>query len=180
MNKVPKWSEEEIVQREESFVEKRKELDALERELKVSQCILRFNTLKEQFKLFAADFDQKIRKSVFLNNELLLLAVGSYYDDIYRFKDFSGSKWANEYKQAAYTIKWLAKFSPIQILPDAEMDDEILTFNARFAIFAAMSFLKPETWNKIDQDIYEDLIYSILYRNISGKMLTSFFQALAK
>jgi hypothetical protein len=111
---------------------------------------------------------------------------------------FSGSKLANKFKQAAYTIKWLVRFRPIQLIKDKHVSVEIFDINITFALICGFSFLeqkmvdlimtnkqKVELLNKTkkeskdeEKSFYDKLVYDLRYRYLSGKKLILAFEAL--
>ncbi|MDR2497038.1 MAG: hypothetical protein LBD21_07920 [Tannerellaceae bacterium] len=142
---------------------------------------------------------ENTRCSVYLNEILLRSAIKSYYYDIHKYKDFSGSTWANGHKQAAYTIKWLVRFRPIQIKETTEyVSEEISEINLKFALFCGFEFLDKAVkdlilHNKQEVDLYnkrkspeeeekrsffDSLLYDLRYRQLSGKKLALVFEAL--
>jgi len=166
---------------------------------------LREDSLKKQFNRFIALQTETVQKAVYLNNALLHLVVRSYYDDIHRFKDYSGSMWANRHKQAAYTIKWIVRFKPVQIRQEFDnekyIDNEILDINLTFALMCGFSFLgrkvidlissekkEVDTYNlslssekkesEKRESFYDKLLYDLRYRPYSGKQMISIFEAL--
>ena len=166
---------------------------------------LREDSLKKQFNRFIALQSETVKKAVYLNNALLHLVVRSYYDDIHRFKDYSGSMWANRHKQAAYTIKWIVRFKPVQIRQEFDnekyIDNEILDINLTFALMCGFSFLdrkvidlissekkEVDTYNlslssekkesEKRESFYDKLLYDLRYRPFSGKQMISIFEAL--
>jgi hypothetical protein len=145
-----------------------KETEQKERKQKESD---RFQTIKKLFDVFLKKNHILLTDSVYLNEDLLTLTVKSYYDDIYRFKDYSGSKHADRHKQVAYTIKWISKIKPIQIKPGFSANKHSLLVNSSFAIFVGFIFLDPIISENIPTPFLEHLIYSTLYRDISGKQL---------
>ena len=139
----------------------------------------RFETIVELYHEFIED-NPDIKPHVYLNKDLLAIVVGSYFDDIYKYKLYSHSKRANSYKQGAYIIKWISKIRPIQILPNIEATKELLFINASFAIFVGFSFLKLNVFNTIEPHFYKHLIYETQYRNISGKNYTNILYLIEK
>lgn len=171
-------TEDEIKEKAEKLNKDKKKIQAAEREIKKEQISLRVNTLKKLYSDLMERYDQQIRSAVYLNDVILYAAVSSYYDDIYRFKDFSCSKWADNHKQAGYMIKWLSKFRPVQIKQGAEISKTIFTLNSIYALFVGFSFLDREIANSISPHFYNHLVYLTLYRNLSGKHLASEFYVL--
>jgi len=133
----------------------------------------RVENFKNLFKRFISENRLTYGDGVYLNVPLLELAVISYFDDIYRFKDYSGSEYADRHKQAAYTIKWLSKIKPIQILPQTEVTSNVIYVNAAFALYAGLTFLDPNVSRCISEKYIKHLLYTCLYRNWSGRNLAS-------
>ena len=124
-----------------------------------------FNTLYEKF------CEKYNNESFYLNKDLLYIAIKSYFDDIEKFKQYSGSILADQHKQAAFTIKWISKIKPIQINPNFKINKQIILINSLFAIFTGSSFLLKVTPENIPMNYYKHLIYSTLYRDIDAKQL---------
>jgi hypothetical protein len=190
--------EQRIKDKEESIFAKKEGILEEEREVIALKTKLRKATLIPQFNKFIAKQSKDVQDSVYLNEALLHAAVGSYYYDIHRYKDFSGSKWANQNKQAAYTIKWIAKFRPIQIKEKTvNVTDSIFDINLIFALLSGFSFLDRDVVDLIMKDrvetdihngitegkehrksLYDKLLYLIRYKPLSGKLLIATFDAL--
>lgn len=122
---------------------------------------------------FIEGLNNKYKGYLFISKELLHCAVNAYYDDIYRFKNYSGSKYADNHKQAAYTIKWISRFRPIQLKENVEPDTVLLTINEAFALYSGFMFLNPLVIGNISKKFYNHLIYTLTYRNIGGKGLAT-------
>jgi len=142
----------------------------------------RFETLVLTYGKFISSFVNDLTKeNVCLNKGLLLGVVHSYFDDIERFKNYAAAERADRHKQAAYTIKWIAKFKPIQIKIDTEDDriydfqeDNLLIINSYFAIYAGiMLFLDRRIFSLMSKKVLDHLMYDTLYRNISGRQLAT-------
>lgn len=131
----------------------------------------RFETLvklyKEQFYL---GLDEKNRESIFLSEELLHCAVNAYFDDIYKYKAYAGSPYADNHKQAAFTIIWISRFHPIQIKPECDnVNTTVLTINEAFALYAGFMFLDPSVISKLQKTFYRHLIYTLVYRELPAR-----------
>jgi hypothetical protein len=140
----------------------------------------RFETITELYKDFITENPDIEETSVYLNKDLLAVVVGSYFDDIYKYKLYSHSKRADRHKQGAYIVKWISKIRPIQILPNIEATKELLFINASFAIFVGFSFLKLNVFDAIEPAFYKHLIYETQYREISGKSYASLLYTVEK
>lgn len=134
----------------------------------------RFDTLVHLYEEhFLLGLEAQYRERFFLSKELLHCAVNAYFDDIYKYKMYAGSKYADRHKQAAYTMLWITRFHPIQIKPDAEVDTVVLTVNEAFALYAGFMFLDPIVISKLTKRFYCHLIYTLTYRNLNGKGLAT-------
>jgi len=117
---------------------------------------------------------------------------------LFSYKYFSTSELANKYKQAAYTIKWLVRFRPIQIKETTKyVSEEIFDINLKFALVCGFSFLDKQLIdlimkNKQEADVlnakkegerkisfYDTLLYDLRYRQLSGKKLILALEAIA-
>ena len=193
--------EKEIERIENALAEERKLLLKKDADLIKVKMAWHMQTIKKQYELFIAkktNSIQNIQDAVYLNTELLLDALESYFKDIHRYKNYSGSTWANKQKQAAYIIKWLVRFRPIQIVKDANLEaDEIIHINSEFALSCAFSFLGTKIADLVKQNrehvkklnetqpkdkqmdsFYGRLLYDLRYRELSGKKLILVFDAL--
>jgi hypothetical protein len=133
----------------------------------------RYNTLLSLYEQLKSTYTGQVINSIYINKEFLACAVRSYFDDIYRFKEYSGSEYADNHKQAAYTIKWIARFRPIQIKEEVAMTTELLTINSVYALYAGFVFLDLNISNVISQHFFDHLIYTTQYRNLSGRQLAT-------
>jgi hypothetical protein len=126
--------------------------------------------------------------------------VESYYLDVIRYKEYhfnpagsaeygsSQDTWCesvhnkkiSKSKAAAYTAKWLLKYSPITILPDSVSRDEIspedlkriLSINAVFCLDHIRKILTTEQGypNSLNDDrVISDLIYTFRFRNFDER-----------
>jgi hypothetical protein len=184
--------EEEINSIEEEVRTAKDSIRIKEKDLIAKKTVLREDTLIQQFDKFKIRRPQIVQEAVYLNKGLLRLVVGSYYDDIHRYKDYSSTKWANNHKQAAYTIKWIVKFKPVQIREKFDHDDilnnEILDINLHFALICGFTFLDRKIIDLIykenrevdngNQSFYNKLLYTLRFRPFTGKQLISMFEAL--
>jgi len=189
--------EEEINKKEEALAIERKILKAKTESIIQEKTDIRIEDFCDYFELFKTTKSKDTQDSIYINLVLLKSAIISYYNDIYRYKDFSGSKLANKFKQAAYTIKWLVRFRPIQILEKRHISEEIFDINITFALICGFSFLDPKMvdlimTNKLKVDLmnktkkeeekeksfYDKLIYDLRYRHLSGKKLLLAFEAI--
>lgn len=144
------------------------------------------NKLRDRYEmivsLYNRDFIVGIKKDtaqgIYLNKELLHCAVKAYFDDIERYKAYAGSEFADSHKQAAYTIKWLNRFKPIQIREDAKTDTETLSINATFALTVGFTFLHRSVIERMTDRFFRHLVYTLTYREPTGKSLATLMYAI--
>ena len=142
--------------------------------------------LRERFETIVSIFENEFllgikessRSQIYLNKELLHCAVKAYFDDIERYKLYAGSDYADCHKQAAYTIKWINKFKPIQIRENAVVDTAILTINAAFALTVGFTFLDRSVVEGVSEKFFRHLVYTLTYRNCTGKSLATLMYAI--
>ena len=173
--------EQEIATLEDEIFKVKSGIKGKEDELNRKKTIFREDLLKHQFDRFIVQQPEIVQKAVYLNNGLLHFVVRSYFDDIFRYKDYSGTKLANHHKQAAYTIKWIVKFKPIQINKDFDnekfLDGVIMDLNLIFALVCGFSYLDAKCIDLIfkekkevdenrkgsaGQSFYDKLLYTLL------------------
>ncbi|GAB6010600.1 hypothetical protein [Viscerimonas tarda] len=145
----------------------------------------RYDTFIEAYKEFISSplipVSDEIKAAVCLNRSLLLGVVHSYFDDIERFKEYTGAVCADQHKQAAYTIKWIVKFKPIQIKIDDDsvdiyktMSDGLIQINSFFAIYVGFTlFLDKRLFSLMSKDFFTHIVYDTLFRQVSGKQLST-------
>lgn len=136
----------------------------------------RCESLRKAYEVFLKQLTPEVANRLYLNDVLLELVVGSYFDDIDRYKGYSGTPRADHHKQAAYTIKWIAKIKPIQIIPVEihENTDTLLSLldvNSSFALYAGIRFLHGDIFPLLSPNFFQHLLYILRYRHISGKSL---------
>ena len=106
-----------------------------------------------------------------LNSIVLHNVVVSYFDDVDRHKDYHVTTRVDEVKQAAYTIKWIAKLRPIQFsCPEDVVSKPLLYVNEVFAMRGGMAFLRISP-DVLPELLYDDMLYTLRYRHIDERML---------
>ncbi len=112
---------------------------------------------------------------VYLNPYLLREAVESYFCDVYRLKFFRPVNLINEHKKAAYTMKWIARIRPVQMVDGTGPSLSIMMVNAYYALAAGLALLD------IDFDARSDMwwksyithtVYTLHYHSVSVESLT--------
>ena len=113
--------------------------------------------LFESFGSFSSDWGEATKKEAFINRRLLLEATYRYFVDINAKKDEHGIARADSHKRAAFTVKWLLHFKPIQYHSSHTAKDAILA-NEQFALFIACAFLRVNL-----SDLSRSLVDHVLY-----------------
>ena len=129
---------------------------------------------------FSVGLGKDYSDSLFLSKELLHCAVNAYFDDICKYKAYAGSEFADRHKQAAYTMIWISRFKPIQIVEGAEMNTTFLTINEAFAIFAGLMFLHPSVMKGMTKSFSDHLLYSLTYRETGSRALATILYLIEK
>jgi hypothetical protein len=137
--------------------------------------------LVEGYKKFCeCHLSPQTKAAVCLNSAILAGVVRSYFDDIERFKFYTKSERADKHKQAAYTIKWIAKLKPIQIKIDESdgieiykgMSQDLMEVNALFAVYVGIVlFLDERIFPLMSGKVLNHLVYTAMFRAISGRQL---------
>lgn len=134
----------------------------------------RFETLLNLFiNEFSLGLGKEYTDCLYLCKELLHCAVNAYFDDICKYKAYAGSEFADRHKQAAFTMIWISRFKPIQIIEGAKINTTFLTINEAFAIFAGLMFLNPTVIKGMTESFYNHLIYTLTYRKIEARALAT-------
>jgi hypothetical protein len=120
-----------------------------------------------------------------INRALLFSAVESYYTDIDRIKCFHDISLTDEHKKAAFSMKWLIKFRPIQL--SLECDDKIIKrgdilVNERFAIYIGLNLLNIglKDIDKLSDKYLENMCYNLRFREVDGMILSSMMYLLER
>lgn len=108
----------------------------------------------------------------FLDREVLMHAVESYFCDMERMKAFHNIALADQHKQAAFTIKWIAKTKPIIIKPGAPSTKGGLLANEVFALTAGLNRLNA-TVNNLSDSLLRNLLYTLHYRHLDAEVLAT-------
>lgn len=110
-------------------------------------------------------------KHMEVNRTVLHNVVVSYFDDVDRHKAYHGTDRVDDAKQAAYTIKWIAKLRPIQFTCAEEVVyRELLYINEIYALRCGLSFMEI-TPAILPSRLYDEFLYTLRYRHIDERML---------
>ena len=131
-------------------------------------------------------FSSEVVNRIYLNKHIVQHAVESYYLDLYRLTVFRGIT-ADHHKQAAFLIKWIIKFRPVQIHADV-FDPHLsaLLSNEHLAIAVGLVVLFRSTTDSKRAIINEaeyicNLVYLLhFHSNISPEQLASELYQLEK
>lgn len=125
------------------------------------------------YKYFVEKLENNNKSDFYLSEAIVLEVAKSLIDELIRYQSYSESEYADRHKQAAYTIKWISKLKPIQILPNEAINKEKILINASFAVFVGFSFLNENVALNISPKLLQHILYTCHYRNISGKQLAT-------
>ena len=123
------------------------------------------------------------QEKVFVNSMVLAYVITDYMADIQRLKEFHKVNHINSIKVTSYTLYWLLRRKPIQVLAD---DKELIYVNERFALAHLAEFLSDKDKGLIisrdDKALgafLESVLYFFKYRLFSAQdiemMIISFF-----
>ena len=123
-----------------------------------------------------------VEKEFYLNKELLMLAIKSYFKDIYSYKLNSKTGLANEEKKCAYMIKWISKVKPIQIKSDVENISELTIYiNSLFAVFAGFIHINlSNIRGMLSTEFFDELFHKVHSENMHSNELVLLIRALIK
>lgn len=120
-----------------------------------------------------------------INSALLFNAIESYYTDIQRTKCFHDITLSDEHKKAAFSIKWLIKFRPIQL--SATCDNGTITIkdiliNEIFAIFIGLTLLDIDFNDlpNLSDKFLNNIFYTLHFREIDGMVLSTIMYLLQR
>lgn len=100
--------------------------------------------------------------SVYLNKYVLNATIESYFCDIYRLQHFRHITEPDMHKQAAFMIKWIVKFRPVQLNAACrEITETLLFVNEVFALHLALTILGINNRRFIEDrpKYFENLLY---------------------
>lgn len=129
---------------------------------------------KNRFSCLLGAMQEYIKRSDYIGkvvvNELVLgYALTDYFEDIKRLKDFHHVPHINSIKLISYTVYWLLRRKPMQVLIN---DKDIKDVNERFALAYVLEFLNDESKgniilreNKGLQAFRETLFYYFSFRH---------------
>lgn len=131
-----------------------------------------FLTIKEVFHVSLARLE-----GCYLNEQILFNAVGSAFCDIYRLRLFRGIEQEDSHKRAAFLVKWLVKFLPIQLKPGVPPTKILLYVNEILAIstsivvlgFSQQNVFTDAKWLKY----VNNMMYLLKFHSCSGERMAS-------
>ena len=116
--------------------------------------------------------------NVYLNEQLLFEAIASCYCDIYRLQVFRGIQHEDMHKKAAFLMKWINKFRPIQIVTGVHTNQptDILA-NEIFATEVGLTVMDVEPDNFFRDrrlDAYaKNIVYLLRFHSCEAEQLAS-------
>ena len=142
--------------------------------------------LTTQIECLLTDIGKEIKGDIVfsISESTLKLAIESYYLDIFKYSEFhpynENNKFVNEYKKAAFFVKWILKFKPIQTVSFTG-DDVDLAFEANetIALLYALKLSNIDTDKFIKEfkNTKDRMIYNFLFRDFNESMFTLLLEA---
>lgn len=117
-------------------------------------------------------------QQVRLSEQILFEVIASCYCDIYRLQVFRGIKHEDSHKRAAFLMKWISKFRPIQINTDkpTNLPANILA-NEIFAVEVALIVLNIDIdeffRNRRLNGYAKNLVYLLRFHSCGAEQLAS-------
>lgn len=125
--------------------------------------------------------------AVKLDKSLLYLAVNAAMDDVERYKQYHledpATMKSDGVKRAAFMTHWLMRFRPIQINTsddDFQNHGHSFLLNEEFCITVSVTYLAEDVGKNfvLTPKKTFDVLYELLYRDISPDSLMLFFQTI--
>lgn len=144
---------------------------------KIEETFVSFQRIYKE--CFLTSLSSECKKYLILSTDKLHCAAKAYMDDLYRYEDYAESPCADRHKQAGYRMKWISRFQPIQLntekIDDGDIKDTLLDVNESFAFFAGLARLDniERAPDFISDEFYDHMIYTLRYRNVTGKGLST-------
>jgi hypothetical protein len=128
----------------------------------------RYRTLKDLYEELSSLF----RGKVYINKDLLLHAIESYFLDIQRLKEYHGIKYITDEKISAFLIKWILKIKPIQVKQGVEADRYCFLANEIYGLAAGLLMINVEL-TLMEKNLKYELIYSLHNRDFEPKLFST-------
>ena len=113
-----------------------------------------------------------------LNEQILFEAIGSCYSDIYRLQVFRNIRHADTHKRAAFLMKWIVKYRPIQIVDNVVIRHvSTMLANEIFAVELALTMMnvKPEKFFNHHEfcNYSNNIVYLLRFHSCEAEQLAS-------
>jgi hypothetical protein len=117
-------------------------------------------------------------RNVYLNEQILFEAIASCYCDVYRLQVFRGIMHEDSHKRAAFLMKWICKFRPIQISTNNYINaPAIILANEIFAVEVALTILNINSddffRNSRLNGYAKNLVYLLRFHSCGDEQLAS-------
>ena len=117
-------------------------------------------------------------KHVRLNEQILFEAIGACYCDIYRLRVFRNIANEDVHKRAAFLMKWISKFRPIQVVANKLIDKtSTILANEIFVVEVALTILNivPEEFfrNSRLNNYAKNTAYLLRFHSCEAEQLAS-------
>jgi len=140
--------------------------------------ILRETLIYKTFHAMVENWSDEDRDGCEINRQILHELCNSYFLDIDRKKLFHGIEYADAHKRAAYTVKWIMRFRPVQT-KGRPVSIDVLLANEQLAMLVAFKKLNIPI-EKVEECIIEHLLYMLRFRHIDTNALAMSFYLLQK
>ncbi len=120
-----------------------------------------------------------VKKHVRLDPALLYETVRNYFDELDLTKRHHEIVNADCHKRAAFTMKWIARLRPIQVVSaSADLPERAYIVNELFAVRAAFSFLEGVNPEKDTPAMLRALVLICRNRELDSEVLATLMFAL--
>ena len=113
-----------------------------------------------------------------LNEQILFEAIGSCYCDVYRLRVFREIQHEDTHKRAAFLMKWICKFRPLQVVA-GKVTKHIssLLANEILAVTLALTVLGIEPEKFLSDSRFtnytNNIVYLLLYHSCEAEQLAA-------
>ena len=139
-----------------------------------NKILRRLETIETAFqKLKTSEY---FKDGIILNLNILYITISNYYQSLDKHKNDVKE---DRYLLAAYTIKWLVKLRPIQILNNINIDTKALLANEIFAMLIGLNILDIKI-ESIPDEYIKKMIYDLRNNEVDTDSLAREFYLLEK
>lgn len=111
-------------------------------------------------------------EKIFLNQNILRLAVERYFRKLACVKIYHGIKYGDAHKRAAFTMVAIADAHPIQLATDINLTESTILINEWYGLQLGLSQMDVDV-AKISRRYLRNLVYLLNYRKSEEELLSS-------